>query len=73
VADRRIRPARGIPAEWVEMEHDGIEGTHRCSPRAVKHWEARGWSVVKPKTDAADSGTRKAPAAAQRSAGGSEG
>jgi hypothetical protein len=35
--------------EWVELEHEGIEGTHRVpnNEKTIKHWEARGWSVVK--------------------------
>lgn len=34
---------------WVELEHPGIEGTHRCpnTERSRKHWADRGWSPVK--------------------------
>lgn len=34
------------PTEWVEMRLDGVEKSMRCSPRAVAHWEARGWALV---------------------------
>lgn len=31
--------------EWVSMRHPDIEQAQLCSPRAVKHWEKRGWTV----------------------------
>ncbi|MBW0088234.1 hypothetical protein I4I73_03265 [Pseudonocardia sp. KRD-184] len=37
---------RAVPEEWVELEHKDIDGTHRVSPRAVAHWETRGWKPV---------------------------
>lgn len=33
---------------WVEIAHDGIDGTARVHPRSVPHWERRGWSVRGP-------------------------
>lgn len=42
--------ARGIPEEWVEIKHDGIEGTTRVAPQAVAHWESRGWKAVDDKS-----------------------
>lgn len=38
---------RAIPSDWVEMRHPRIEKTQRCAPSAVKHWERRGWQLVK--------------------------
>lgn len=43
---------RSTPEEWVELEHKDIEGTHRVSPRAVAHWEGRGWKAVNSKKSA---------------------
>ena len=37
---------RPIPDRFVEIAHDGIEGTARVAPRALPHWEARGWFEV---------------------------
>lgn len=34
---------RGIPQDWVELEHPDVEGTQTVHPSAVGHWEARGW------------------------------
>lgn len=41
-----VKRARGVPEEWVEIEHDGIEATTKVAPQAVSHWEARGWKAV---------------------------
>jgi hypothetical protein len=41
-----LRASRVIPDEWVEIEHPGIDGTTRVPPRALKHWEERGWKAV---------------------------
>lgn len=42
MALRQFR-ARALPDDWVELTHDGIDGTHRVRPSAVEHWEDRGW------------------------------
>lgn len=39
--------SRGIPQDWVTLEHAGIEGTQTVDPRSVKHWQDRGWKPVK--------------------------
>lgn len=41
-----LTPNPPKPDDWVEMKHEGIDGTMRCHPRAVRHWEARKWTVV---------------------------
>lgn len=41
-----ITRARGIPAGWVEIGKDGIDGTTHVAPRSVDHWKGRGWHVV---------------------------
>jgi hypothetical protein len=45
---RGLTRMRRVPQDWVELKHDGIEGTHHVpnDPRAIAHWEERGWSVV---------------------------
>lgn len=50
MADLKIRPARGVPADWVEMKHSVHGGVQRCHPSAVAHWEARGWVKTEHKT-----------------------
>jgi hypothetical protein len=34
--------------DWIELGHDGIDGTHRKPRRALKHWTDRGWFEVAP-------------------------
>lgn len=41
-----ITPNPPAPEDWVEMTHKDVEKPMRCSPRAVEHWKARGWSVA---------------------------
>lgn len=41
-----LTPNPPDPNTWVEIEHDGIESTTKVHPRALSHWEARGWRVV---------------------------
>ena len=53
MADPRLRRARNVPDDWVEMRHPAVERTMRCHPRAVKHWKERGWVEVNPARDAA--------------------
>jgi hypothetical protein len=45
--------ARGIPQDWVLLEHPQVEGSQTVHPRAVAHWEARGWKVASQKKQAA--------------------
>lgn len=41
-----LEPNPPVAPEWVELAYPGIDQPYRCAPSAVKHWEARGWSVV---------------------------
>jgi hypothetical protein len=34
------------PATLIELEHEGIDATFSCTPRAFAHWKARGWEPV---------------------------
>jgi hypothetical protein len=45
-----------VDPSWVELVHDGIDGSFRAAPSAVAHWERRGWTV---------SGRAEAPANAR--------
>ncbi len=47
-----LTPNPPAPDDWVEMTHEGIERSMRCSPRAVPHWEVRGWTLVESDVDA---------------------
>lgn len=62
MADQKLR-TRAVPAEWVEIAHDGIDGTATVAPESVPHWEERGWKPVADKS-------KKSPA--PRAATGSE-
>jgi hypothetical protein len=50
VAEQKVvglTPNPPAPDDWVEIEHDGIDGTTRVHPRTLPHWMARKWRVVK--------------------------
>jgi hypothetical protein len=56
VAGQKIagtQPNRPIPAGFVEIAHDGIDGTTRVDRKALAHWEARGWHETTTATPAA--------------------
>lgn len=42
MAEQKYR-VRALAQDWVEIEHDGIDGTAKVSPTALAHWEKRGW------------------------------
>lgn len=41
-----LEPNPPADESWVEMEHDGIEGTCLRHPRSVRHMERNGWRVI---------------------------
>lgn len=59
-----ITRARGIPAGWVEIGKDDIDGTTHVAPRSVDHWKGRGWHVVEHDEPAAEEAPVAEPAAA---------
>jgi hypothetical protein len=66
------RAARPLIADAVVLRHPDIEKPYICSPKAVPHWERRGWVLQTedaPVEDpAADAVSTTPPASARRPA-----
>lgn len=62
MAQNRVRNTQH---DWVELGHEGIEGTQTVAPEAVDYWKSLGWfEVADGQAPAAEQPPASAPAEA---------